>query len=168
MKLSHDLLKFPQIADLKGYAVAEAFIQLGSGNDDGFAKQLELAVKLAEREDDRKVKKSRAEYGGYSRGGGRGGRGGRQGSGYGSHGGSWPGTDAYMYPHSHGYGPSQVQAAPGFFMPPPGPGPAQMVKALGPPMQQPGTKASKQCFNCQQYGHYASECTMGRGPHPGM
>ena len=56
----------------------------------------------------------------------------------------------------------------GFFMPPPGPGPAQMVKALGPPMQQPGTKASKQCFNCQQYGHYASECTMGRGPHPGM
>jgi len=66
------------------------------------------------------------------------------------------------------YGPSQVPAGPGFFMPPHGPGPAQIVKALGPPMQQPGAKASKQCFNCQQYGHYASYCTMSRGPHPGM
>jgi len=167
--MSYGLLKFPQIADIKGYAVAEAYIQLGSGNDDGSAKQLELAIKLAERDDDRKVKKGRVEYGGYSRGGGRGGRGGgRQAYGYASHAAPWQGSDPYMYAHAHGYGHPQMPAAPGFFMPPPGPGPAQVVKALGPPMQQLGAKASRVCFACGNSGHYAAECPSKNAPHSGM
>ena len=63
LKLAYAQLKFPQIADTQGYAVAEAFLQIGSSNDDGSAKQLDLAIKLAEKEFDRKAKRGRAEYG---------------------------------------------------------------------------------------------------------
>ena len=79
LKLAYAILTFPQIADSQGYAVAEAFIQVGDSNDDGSAKQLDLAIKVVEKEFDRKAKRGRAEYGsggGYGRGGGRGGRGG--------------------------------------------------------------------------------------------
>ena len=78
LKLAYAILKFPQIADSQGYAVAEAFIQVGDSNDDGSAKQLDLAIKVVEKEFDRKAKRVRAEYGsggGYGHGGGRGGRG---------------------------------------------------------------------------------------------
>ena len=87
LTLAYALLKFPQIADSQGYAVAEAFLQLGSSKDDGSAKQLHLAIKLAEKEVDRKAKGGRAEYdsgGGYSRDGGHGGRGGFAGGKHGS------------------------------------------------------------------------------------
>ena len=110
LTLAYALLKFPQIADSQGYAVAEAFLQVGSNNNDGSAKQLDLAIKLAEKEFDRKAKRGRAEYGsggGYGRGGGRGGRGGfaggRHGSGSGS-GGSWQGSDAFGYAPLQGFG----------------------------------------------------------------
>ena len=112
LKLAYAILKFPQIADSQGYAVAEAFIQVGSSNDDGSAKQLDLAIKVAEKEFDRKAKRGRAEYGsggGYGRGGGRGGRGGfaggRHGSGPGSAG-SWQGSDAFGYAPPQGFWPS--------------------------------------------------------------
>ena len=87
LKLAYGQLKFTQIADSQGYAVAEAFLQVGSSNDDGSTKQLDLAIKLAEKEFDRKAKRGRAEYGsggGYGRGGGRGGRGGFAGGRHGS------------------------------------------------------------------------------------
>ena len=102
LKLAYGHLKFTQIADSQGYAVAEAILQVGSTDDDGSAKQLDLAIKLAEKEFDRKAKRGRAEYGsggGYCRGGGRAGRGGfaggRHGPGAGS-GGSWQGSDGML------------------------------------------------------------------------
>lgn len=49
-KLAYGLLKFPQIADTQDYPVAEAQFKLSIGTDDEAAKQLNLAVKLAERE----------------------------------------------------------------------------------------------------------------------
>jgi len=167
----YGLLKFPQIADIKGYPVAEAFLQICSGTDDASAKQLELAIKLAEKDSERKVKKGRAEYdsgSGYGRGGIRGGRGGRHGSayGYGSQGGSWPGTDAYMYVHPQGYGSPLMPAAPGCFIPPPGPGPAQVVRGLSAPTQS--SAARGKCFSCHEYGHFASQCPNSKGvSHPG-
>jgi hypothetical protein len=56
LKLAYAHLKFPHIADSQGSAVAEAFLQVGSNNDDGSAKQLDLAIKLAERKFDRKAR----------------------------------------------------------------------------------------------------------------
>ena len=44
-------------ADSQGYAVAEAFIQVGSSDGDGSAKQLDPAIKLAEKEIDRKAER---------------------------------------------------------------------------------------------------------------
>ena len=49
LKLAYASLKFTQIADSQGYAVAEAFLQIGSSDDDGSAKQHDLAKKLAEK-----------------------------------------------------------------------------------------------------------------------
>ena len=46
LKMAYAHLNFPQIADSQGYAVTEAFLQVGSSNDDGSAKQLDLAIKL--------------------------------------------------------------------------------------------------------------------------
>ena len=168
LKLGYSLLKFIQIADAKGYPVAEAWLQISNGTDDEGAKHIELAMKMAEKEEDRKVKKSRAEdgYSGYSRGGGRGGgRVSRQGHAFGSHAGTWPGFgDAYMqlFGQPLGYSPSHVPASP--FFPPPGPGPAQVVKALGAPPPAPGAQG-RQCYNCKGYGHYASVCPMPKvGP----
>jgi hypothetical protein len=79
LKLAYGPLVFPQIADAKGYAVAEASLQAGSSKDDEFAKRLEIAEKLAEKDLERKAKRGREEYdsgGGYGRGGDHGGRGG--------------------------------------------------------------------------------------------
>lgn len=166
MKGMYGLLKFPQIADIKGYPVAEAFLQVCSGTDDASAKQLELAIKLAEKDPERNVKRGRAEHGfggGYGRGSNRGGRGGRHGYayGYGPLGGSWAGTDAYMYAH-----PPHMPAAPGCFIPPPGPGPAQVVKGLSAPTQS--SAARGRCFICHEYGHFASQCPISKGvPPPG-
>jgi hypothetical protein len=76
-ELGYGLLIFPQIADVQGYAVAEAFLQAGSSKDGEFAKRLKTAEKLAEKDLDLKGKRGRAEYasgGGYGRGGSRGDR----------------------------------------------------------------------------------------------
>jgi hypothetical protein len=146
IKLAYAHLKLSQIADVQGYPVAEAFLQVGSSNDDGSAKQLDLALKLAEKEQDRKASRGRAEYGS-------GGSGmavvarvallmaGMDGYGIGSQGASWQGSDALGYAPSQVYGPPQRSAAPhlspGYFMAPPGPMPAQVVTAMGAPGQAP-------------------------------
>ena len=90
VKLAYAHLKFTQISDEKGWHVGEAWLKVYNGTDDASAKQLELAIKLAEKDEDRRVKKGRAEYdnSGYSRGGGRGGRSARHGYAYGPQGGS--------------------------------------------------------------------------------
>ena len=51
MKIAYGLLKFFQIADSQGYPVAEAHFQLMVGTDDEAARQLNLAIKMAEREE---------------------------------------------------------------------------------------------------------------------
>ena len=112
MKIGYGLLKFPQIADTQGYPVAEAHFQLMIGTDDEAAKQLDLAIKLAEREQKSKRGRSESSGGGYGREGGRGGRGGRQGYNHSSHGGTWHGTDAYVYPQPPMYHPAQMPAGP--------------------------------------------------------
>ena len=173
MKIAYGLLKFPQIADSQGYPVAEAHFQLMIGTDDEAAKQLNLAIKMAEREVQPKKGRSESSGGGYGRGGGRGGRGGRQGYNHSSQGGSWQGTDAYVYPQPPMYPPAQMQAAPPSwpYAAPSGPGPAQFVKGLGGPPHPSATKASKSCFSCGMLGHYSAECPYGHGkggPPTGM
>ncbi|CAL5226896.1 g9769 [Coccomyxa viridis] len=94
LNFSYALLKYPQIADMHGYPVAEAWFKVNNGTDDASLKHLELAIKMAEKE----------------------------------------GHDAYGYYQPQGYGPPQMPAAPGgYFVAAPGPGPAQVVKALGAP-----------------------------------
>ena len=67
--------------------------------------------------------------------------------------------DAYGYYQPQGYGPPQMPAAPGgYFVAAPGPGPAQVVKALGAPGAKPGS-----CFRCGQPGHLAAHCPMAKG-----
>ena len=168
LKIAYSHLKYSQIADEHGWNVAEAWLTTSDGTDDTSAKHLELAIKLAEKDEDRRMKRGRSEsgHGGHGRGGGgRGGRGGRQGPTYVAHGGSWPGNDAYMYPQP-GYGPPQVPAAPAYFMAPPGPGPTQVVMAMGAPMQFSGVKSGRACFKCGLYGHYMSECPHTGKGHP--
>ena len=103
---------------------------------------------------------------GSSWGGGRGDRSVRQGYAFGPQGGSWQSNDAYMhnhpqgYAHSHGYGHPLVPAAPEFFVLPPGPGPAQLVKGLGAAMHSSASKGSRQGYTCGQYGHFAHECPL--------
>ena len=62
-KHGYALLKFPQIADTQGYAVAEAHFHLLIGTDDEAARQLDLAVKLAEKEQRPKRGRSESAYG---------------------------------------------------------------------------------------------------------
>ena len=175
MKIAYGLLKFPQIADTQGYAVAEAYFQIMIGTDDEAAKQLNLAIKMAEREEQTKPKMGRSgsSGGGYGRGGGRGGRGGRQGYTHSSQNGSWQGTDAYVYPQPPMYPPAQMQAAPPSwpYAAPPGPGPAQFVKGMSGPPHPSATKAGKPCFSCGMLGHFSAECPFGHGkggPPTGM
>ena len=166
-KHGYALLKFPQIADTQGYAVAEAHYQLLIGTDDEAARQLDLAVKLAEKE--QRPKRGRSESG-YGGGYGRGGRGGRHAhaNDYGSQGGSWQGPDAYMYPQPPVYSPAQMPAAPSGwpFAAPPGPGPAQVVKGMGGAMHPSAAKAGKACYSCGGLGHFSYECSYGKGGPP--
>ena len=57
LKLAFGLLIVCQIADAKGYAVAEAFLQAGSSKDDEFAKRLEIAEKFAGKDLERRAKR---------------------------------------------------------------------------------------------------------------
>ena len=91
--------------------------------------------------------------------------------GQGSQGGSWQGTDAYVYPQPPMYPPAQMQAAPPSwpYAAPPGPGPAQFVKGMGGPPHPSATKASKPCYSCGVLGHFSHECPYGKGgPSTGM
>ena len=70
LKLGYDLLIFPQIADMKGYPIAEAYLRAGNCKDDESTKRLELAEKLVSN-DRTRVKRGPDDYtppGGYGRG----------------------------------------------------------------------------------------------------
>ena len=147
--------------------MAEHWSRIANGTDDASTKNLDIALKMVGNEG-RKAKRGRAKYAssGY-RGGSRGGKGGRRSYAYGSQAGTWPGYDAYGYHQPQGYGPPQMPAEPGgYFVAPSGPGPAQVVKALGAPMLS-GAKAGP-CFRCGQPGHladyYYKVATRSLGP----
>ena len=82
-----------------------------------------------------------------------------QGSGSGS---SWQGSDAFGYAPPQGFGPPQMPAAPhfspGYFMAPPGPGPAQVVKAMGAPAQAPAVRGK--CFCCHEFHDFQAQCPL--------